>query len=335
MVRWYKEDNRTATVRTLNLTEAQAQAMARRLAINARPENAEYDYRHYLDNCCTRIRDLLDDVLGGAIKKTYAKKETGLTFRYWTRRALRGFPIYKNVILFSLGPTIDHPVTRWQEQFLPEVLVEDLDEMTVGNSGEPLVSKKTQIFKSTAPRVGTTFYVEDAVTAGLLFGLLIIGFGTPLLIKRPGVGRRLLGVGLVVWGLVGGLAGVMLALYWTITTHYDTHYNENLLVMPPTHLLLLGLGLRLTVSARLSPKTVAVLKHYLKGSLGLIAIDLILKIGPFIQGNFEFIAFAALCDAGALISLKRQFSLERPAKPPESESEPEPGSVPEMTSKSG
>ena len=54
-------------MRTLDLDEKQTLEIKRRLEENALPENRVYAYRHYLDNCCTRIRDLLDDVLDGAI----------------------------------------------------------------------------------------------------------------------------------------------------------------------------------------------------------------------------------------------------------------------------
>jgi peptidoglycan/LPS O-acetylase OafA/YrhL len=100
----------------------------------------------------------------------------------------------------------------------------------------------------------------------------------------------------------------MLVAYWTVTTHYDTHYNENLLVMPPTHLWLVGIGLKLIFTARLRPRTVKVLKYYLIGALALIALDLLLKIGPFIQGNYEFITVAALCDGAALLGIRRHFN---------------------------
>ncbi len=314
MVRWYKEDHRGMTLRTLNLTPEQAAQTARLLRVNARPENAEYDYRHYLDNCCTRIRDLLNSVLGGGIEKKYKGRPTERTFRYWTRRALRGMPLYKNVILFSLGPAIDQPITRWDEEFLPEVFVEDLDELTVGADHAPLVLKTQRVFDAKGPRVGTVTYSLDVIVTVVLFGLLILGFGLPLVLKRRKLSRRLIGVGLLTWGLLAGLAGTMLVLYWTVTTHYDTHYNENLLVMPPLSLWLIGPGAKLIVTARLSAWTFRALKYYLVGALTLIALDLLLKLGPFIQGNLEFVVFALLCDAAAFFALRRHGAPETRAR---------------------
>ena len=90
VIRRYRWMNRELTVRTLDLTEEQAVEIARRLELNALPENRDYAYRHYLDNCCTRIRDVLDDVLEGAISEGRDEDPTERTYRHWTDRALAG-----------------------------------------------------------------------------------------------------------------------------------------------------------------------------------------------------------------------------------------------------
>ena len=65
----------------LNLTAAQVDSLRRFLAWNIQPENAEYAYDYYRDNCSTRIRDALDRVLGGAIRR-YA--ERGNNIVHWS-----------------------------------------------------------------------------------------------------------------------------------------------------------------------------------------------------------------------------------------------------------
>jgi hypothetical protein len=97
----------------------------------------------------------------------------------------------------------------------------------------------------------------------------------------------------------------MLVLYWTWTTHTDTHYNENLLVTPITHLWLLGPGLKLLFTGRLGARTRRVLEVYAAAALGVVFLDLALKLGPFIQDNTGVIAFAAFADAALLTGLRR------------------------------
>jgi len=316
VVRHYRWMNRELTVRTLDLTPEQAAEIARRLEINARPENRDYAYRHYLDNCCTRIRDLLDDVLGGAISKGRDEEPTGRTFRYWTDRALDGLPVMQAIILFSLGPAIDRPITRWDEQFLPEVLAEDLDAIRIGPEQRPLVKRRRVMVERRGPAVGVVVPTwERAVSIGTIAALALL-LGLPLLLGRRRIGARIAGAGLFLWGLLGGLGGLMLVLYWTITQHTDTHWNENLLVWPVLHLWLVGPALKLIFTARLKERTARFLGWYLIAALGLIALDALLKTGPFIQGNWGPILWAALCDGAALACLWRAGLLPRLRRKP-------------------
>lgn len=301
---FYQYDNREVQLRTLALTPEQAADVAARLEINARPENRNYKYRHYLDNCCTRIRDLVDSATGGAIRRGRDAEPTGRTYRDWTRRALEGMPIYSAVILYSLGPAIDRPITRWDEQFLPSVLSEDLDATRLPD-GRPLVESSRVLMKRRGPAVGAGIETLDVVVLGCLGVVLAFGLVVPLFVRRRGLANRALGVGLASYGLVAGLGGLMLVLYWVATTHTDTHYNENLLVTPITHLLLLGPGLKLLFTGRLGARTWRLLELYAAAALGVVFLDLALKLGPFIQDNTGVIAFAAFADAALLTGLRR------------------------------
>ncbi len=302
---FYIDQDRTITLRTLSLTPAQAHGLVEKMNVNARLENREYDYRHYIDNCSTRIRDLLDEALDGALKKQFGKAPTGRTYRYWTREALRGMPVVSAIILFSLGPIIDHPITRWDEEFLPEVLGADLDEVRIGPERRPLVARKTVIFESKGPPAGSETGWPDIIAVGMLFTLLILGLGLPILRIRGRRHPRLLGMGLLVYGLLSGLAGLMLVLYWTLTAHTDTHYNENLLVMPPINLWIVGPALMLLIKGRIGERTAKYLKATMIFGLALIAIDLLLKIGPFIQVNYGVIVFSAACYIAGYLGLRR------------------------------
>src|SRR5207342_239258 len=77
----YREEGRGVSVQWLDLEPAQARALARQLAINARPENARYRYDYYLDNCSTRVRDALDHALGGQLQKQWKVRSRGNTWR--------------------------------------------------------------------------------------------------------------------------------------------------------------------------------------------------------------------------------------------------------------
>jgi Domain of unknown function (DUF4105) len=316
MVRRYRVYNRTLIKRTLGLTSHQAALVVRRLEVNARPRNREYAYRHYWDNCCTRIRDLINDVTEGALFRNRNERPTGRTFRFWTKRALAGFPTTGAVMLFSLGPAIDRPITRWDEHFLPEVLAQDMDRTRIGPDQRPLVSSKETVLRHLGPKPGSRMVMSDLAIALVALAFLLVGLIPALLIGKRPVAARFAGFGLFVWGLLAGLAGLMLVLYWTATTHYDTHYNENLLIMPVFHLWLLRPAVGLMFKARLSERMVRWINWYFIGSFALIAIDILLKIGPFIQSNWGAIGMAIVFNLAAWGGLLRAgiVSLPQPLK---------------------
>ena len=306
MIRYYKIQHRGVISRTLHLTETQTEEVVRRLETNALPENRTYAYRHYLDNCCTRIRNLLNNVLGGAIKKQFDTEPTGRSYRYYTRRALKGLPVMRNVILFILGRPIDIPVTRWDEQFLPEVFGEDLDTVTIGPDHTPLVSDRRVFLEQTGPKVGeATSNVEVAIFSTYSV-LLILGLAIPIVFskKRWSWTRRLAGLGIFLWGFLAGFGGLLVIFLWTATVHYDCHSNENVLVFPVLHLWLIGPAMKLLIKGKLGARTNLWLQRYLIGATVLLAVNLLLKLGPFFQKNYEFIGVAAVMNIAVILVLR-------------------------------
>src|SRR5687767_8963474 len=73
----YQMLNRTLRAQRLTLTPAQAAEVQRFLVWNARPENRVYRYDYYRDNCSTRVRDVLDRVLGGRLRAATAGVGSG------------------------------------------------------------------------------------------------------------------------------------------------------------------------------------------------------------------------------------------------------------------
>jgi hypothetical protein len=85
----YMRRDRSLWVQELNLTGAQRAELQRFVEWNRQEQNKFYDYDYYGDNCSTRVRDALDRVLGGALKRQTEGLGTAFTFRDHTRRVLR------------------------------------------------------------------------------------------------------------------------------------------------------------------------------------------------------------------------------------------------------
>lgn len=306
IVRRYVSQKRDVVFRTLNLTPEQAETLAKSLEVNALPENRTYAYRHCIDNCCTRVRDHIDAVLGGSIREEFDTVPTGRSYRYFISRGLKGKPVMRNIILFILGREIDKPITRWDEQFLPEIFGEDLDRITVSQDKGPLVAHKLILYRQSGPRLGEKKSLWEYGVSALILLLLFSAFGACALLRKKHSrrARQAAGVGLFLWGLIGGLGGLLVVVLWFWTAHYDGHNNENVLVFPITHLWLLGPGLALITKGTLHPKVNRALQVYFLACLAILGIMLLLKLGPLFQENYQFIAFAAVLDTASFLSLR-------------------------------
>ena len=67
------------TLQELDFTPAERLAVRDFITWNARPENLYYRYDYYLDNCSTRVRDILVRISGGQLKATIAPRLSNTT----------------------------------------------------------------------------------------------------------------------------------------------------------------------------------------------------------------------------------------------------------------
>jgi hypothetical protein len=173
----YQYFNRAMWAQELNLTPAQKREVQAFLVNNALPPNAEYLYDYYRDNCSTRIRDVLDRVVGGRLRAATADSLTGTTFRWHSERLIADDqPAYFG-LAGGLGPAADREINAWEEMFLPFKVQQQVRRIRVPDaSGRevPLVAREWTMLQAPgrtaerpAPPLRTPFY--------LLAGLLIAG----------------------------------------------------------------------------------------------------------------------------------------------------------------
>jgi hypothetical protein len=225
MLRSYIRDNRSVWIQELDLSPDQRAALRDFLLWNARPENRYYRYDYYRDNCSTRVRDALDRVLGGRLRARTDTVATGTTYRFHTKRLTASdLPLYTGLDV-ALGEPVDHPISAWEEMFLPLAVREWAGRMTMPDSagGErPLVRAERTLFTSSVPDPGDR--PPARLPGYLAVGVLLGG----ALMSLAGTARRAfawLGGG---WALLGGTAGAVLAFLWAFTDHLVAHRNENL-----------------------------------------------------------------------------------------------------------
>lgn len=231
-LRTYQFYKRDLDVQELNLPPALRAELATRLAENAKLGNREYVYDYYRDNCSTRVRDMLDTLLGGALRGVSVGKPADGTLRFHTQRSITNDKLLYAGILAAFGPRADAPLDRWGEMFLPAKVHERLREVRLPDEQGAMVP----LVKTEFRLVNVNEYHVDPRPPE--WGIVLSGMGLALtlailsgLIDGPlgGPGRA---VG-TLWLLIGGVGGVVLLGMWFATNHAMAVGNRNVLLLSP------------------------------------------------------------------------------------------------------
>jgi hypothetical protein len=310
-LRSYAREDRDVTVQILSLSPAARLAVAQRLSDNVLPQNRNYLYHHYFDNCATRLRDAIDFALGGQLHQE-EKGPGRFTLREQTRRFTAVSPPMSALLDFMMNDSIDRPISQWQEAFLPDVLshqVASASYVDAAGNRVPLVARTIPYHQSLHRSPVPDQPPHDwpwLLGLGVLLGGLALLFGRLASAGRK-AGRVLLGLESALFGLLVGLPGTVLLLMWLITNHEVTFHNENLFLANPLTLLAVPFGLGLALGGKKSKRRLFKLSVLLAG-LG--ALLLLLKALPwFDQNNWNILGLllpALLGLAGGTFLLTRE-----------------------------
>lgn len=208
----YQGQDRRVTVQRLNLTPDQLNRLVAHCETNRLPGNADYRYDYFRDNCSTRVRDVLDAAVGGALKVATAGQYTSpaVTYRSEAVRMLRDDFWVSLGLDFAAGPATNQPLDRWAEGFLPEKVARDVVFFT---------GPRSELWPSARPPAPTSPPTRwpMLMAFGVAFASLI-AFGR---------GRWRAGM-ICLWWAVSGLGGWFLLYMWTLTDHTAAHANQNL-----------------------------------------------------------------------------------------------------------
>lgn len=231
-LRSYAYRQRDVVVQELALSPGKKAELAIRLAENLLPENRTYTYDYYLDNCSTRVRDMLDLILGGALRQATEGTPGVGTLRVHTQRSVSNDPAMYLGILAAMGPRADAPLDQWGEMFLPAKVQERVRELTVPDSAGnpvPLVIREDTLLAMDVHAVEATRpdWSGRLWLAGLLVGALIL---TGTVAGTAGVFGRV--VATLFLG-ASGVGGLVLLFLWLATNHTATAWNANILLLSP------------------------------------------------------------------------------------------------------
>ncbi len=306
MISAYISRDRSVWVQELDLPPAARAELLRFLEHNVLEENRYYRYDYYRDNCSTRIRDALDQVVGGAISAQSADTVNGSTWRSLSDRLLAADPLAYTGTKLGLGSPTDRPISRWDEMYVPMRLQEYLRTVQIeGPDGEliPLVRSEEVLYQGSGPaeRTEPPGWYLIYLAIGSVWGAVMVWCAG---VARRGsrLGRAGLGLVAGAWALVAGLGGSLLLFLWFGTDHLMTRANENVLQLNPLALLLLVV-VPLALASDRWRKAAAILAGLVAGGslLGAAA-----KILPgFDQANWQVIALAVPINVALWVTVRR------------------------------
>jgi hypothetical protein len=241
----YSGEGRSITDQHLALTPVQRAALRDFLVWNVQPGNARYRYRYFLDNCTTRLRDALNRVLGGALRRQLTGPAAdGETYRSETDRLMSGQPWLMYLLDLGLGPNADQPLTQWKGAFLPGLLMRELRHVRAPD-GLPLVVSQQVLSpqRLPSPPAQAPDMRWPLLIAGLVLGIAFVA--SSWLREQYEIDRWWFAIVGTTYTLLAGVAGTLMLVLWFATAHRAAWANENLWLFNPFAWLLVPALLRL------------------------------------------------------------------------------------------
>jgi len=135
-LREYNYEKRTVFEQELNLTNEEKEAIIQFLIENIQPENREYKYDFFFDNCATRVVDVYE--LTGEV--VYDLNVESKTFRDLLKENLQRLVWSDFGIDLLIGARADRLTDRRDQMFLPEYVMRNLAAASV--DGKKLAQSK-------------------------------------------------------------------------------------------------------------------------------------------------------------------------------------------------
>lgn len=217
-----KYEKRKILSQELNLDSALSQELYNYLEWNALAENRYYLYDFYLDNCSSRLRDVLLKVAGKKIVFD-PTIQSSLSFRQWMNQFLENHSVSALGMNIGLGAPADRTTDYLTQMYLPFNLKLAFDHAKIGT--KPLVRREIEILDAPDTQPEHSYAILIAVLATLLFSLLLTFLKS---VPKPIV----LFFDTVLFCLPF-LLGTVLALLWFATDHWVCAWNTDLLWSNP------------------------------------------------------------------------------------------------------
>ncbi|MDV7187484.1 DUF4105 domain-containing protein [Lutibacter sp. TH_r2] len=218
----YNYQKRWVKSQVLNLNANETLAVFNYLENNAKPENKNYKYDFFYNNCATKIEDVVKDVLQNNVEFPNNHITTTKSHRDLIEDYTKNQKWGKFGIDLALGSVIDDTATPDEYKFLPDYIYLAFENATILRNGKkiPLVKKNIELLNH--PIKNSSNFPPIGVT--LIIALLVIWITRKD--SKKGKRRKWLDFSLY---FITGLTGVVILLLWFATDHTATYKNFNFL----------------------------------------------------------------------------------------------------------
>jgi hypothetical protein len=235
----YRRNNRGITLYTLDMSPEKKEEIRRFAENNVLPENRNYLYHHFRNNCTGPLLNIIDMITDGQFRTAYENMPGRFTLRQHVRRHTWFNPFLDWILNFWMGQDIDTPITIWQEMFLPSEVGTRIGEFSYTDEGgvaRKLVSDVEVLNRSVnrppvldKPRLQWPRELCFGVFVALVLALIRFLGQNPGFKKAETALRRTDGILQAGLGLFFGIAGLLLFFLTFFTNHDYAWHNSNVI----------------------------------------------------------------------------------------------------------
>jgi len=230
----YQEEKRSVYEQVLNLTTEERNKLFQALMENYKPENRIYRYNFFIDNCATRVRDMIERNAGSPVR--FTDNHPTESYRDLIKKFHHSFRWFDLGIDLLVGKKADEPVSAYGQMFLPEYLMDQFAraEITIDGKTLPLVKETRTLLEYPNSKLKTDLPWPAVVFA--VFFLIVSGITIrSYLLKKK---TDWLDYGLFA---LSGFAGLIIGWFTLFSEHPAMSPNYNLLWAFPPNLIFAGL----------------------------------------------------------------------------------------------
>ncbi|WP_165806836.1 lipoprotein N-acyltransferase Lnb domain-containing protein [Balneicella halophila] len=220
----YKREKRSVYSQKLLLNPQQKQQLFEALLINYKPENRAYKYDFFMDNCATRIDEIIRNNIAGDWEFTQVPSKLGETYRTGIAPYLANSDWLNLGLNIVLGAPTDH---LQKGLFLPDILKDNYTDATL--NGKPIVANTRTLYDAQFVYSKTAFLLSPVFIFYLAAFLILLG--SIFIPEKMHFADFILFFAL-------GIAGSIIAFLWFAADHTATNDNWNIFWALPTHFIM-------------------------------------------------------------------------------------------------